>query len=159
MIDDKSIAEFLRRSYFAADGLWFVAVEEGFSYEDALRLDEKVWEILPRIQARKARELLGIEGDSLADLERGLALKFEAEGYVTRAVESSPDRLEIAVTECPWFAIMKKAGRESRAGEICDRICTRDFAGWAARFSEEFRLSIEGKLPDGETACVLVFGR
>ncbi|MCL6630296.1 MAG: DUF6125 family protein, partial [Armatimonadetes bacterium] len=90
MIDDKAIIQYLRRSYFAADGLWFTKLEEEHSYDDALRIDELVWEVLPKIQARKAKELLNIECGSLPDLLRALELKFVAERYKYQTIELTP---------------------------------------------------------------------
>ena len=159
MFDDKAIIEFLRKSYFAADGLWFVRIEAEHSFEEAMRLDEQVWETLPKIQARKARELLRIEGGTLADLALGLWLKFAAEGYDHRVVERTPDILRINISECPWLRILEKAGRTSKAAELCDRICTRDFSTWAAQFSPGINFSLERKLSEGPPACELLFTR
>lgn len=158
-IEDKAIIEFLRRSYTAADGLWFVQVENKYSYEEALDVDEKVWEILPKIQARKSRELLGIEGHSLQDLEQCLELKFISEGYGHSTTESTESSLQIQIHECPWLALLKKAGRLSLASEICDRVCLRDFAGWAGQFSDEIKFSLGEKMPDGAPVCELHFVR
>jgi len=157
MFDDKAIIEFLRDSYFAADGLWFVRIEDEHSFEEAMRLDEQVWDILPKIQARKARELLKIEGGTLADLALGLWLKFTAEGYDHRVVERTSNVLRISIRECPWLNILKEARRMSRAAEICDRICTRDFSTWAAQFSPGINFSLERKLSEGAPACELLF--
>jgi hypothetical protein len=159
MLDDKAIIEFLRRSYFAVDGLWFIRLEEEHSYEEALRLDEQVWEILPKIQARKARELLKIEGGSLADLAVGLWLKFAAEGYEHRVIERTPNVLRIHILACPWLEILRKAGRASRAAAICDRICTRDFSIWAAEFSKGIAFSLRAKMSAGDPVCELSFTR
>ncbi len=65
--EDKALIEYLRRSYTAVDGLWFVMVEEAYGFQQALELDEQVWEILPKIQARQARQVLGITGNSCDD--------------------------------------------------------------------------------------------
>ena len=84
MNKDQVLVEYLRRSYTAADGLWFMIVEEAHDFEHALALDEKVWQILPKIQVRKAREVLGITGNSLADLTACFSLKLRADGHLFR---------------------------------------------------------------------------
>ena len=157
--DDKAVIEFLRRSYFAVDGLWFLRAEEACGYKDALRLDEEVWEVMPKVQARKARELLGIQGGSLADLALGLRLRFAAEGCEHRVVERTDDILKIDLPACPWLAGLRKSGRESIAPDICERICTRDYAGWAAEFSKDIEFHFEGNLSEGAPACRFVFTR
>ena len=53
--------EFLRRSFFTVDGLWFVNLEKDLGFDEALDLDRRVWESMAKVQARKARELCGGE--------------------------------------------------------------------------------------------------
>ena len=62
---DAQIADFLRRSYFVVDGLWFVKTEEKRGFDEAMQLDEAVWEIMSKVQARKAKSLLAIKNGSL----------------------------------------------------------------------------------------------
>lgn len=157
--DDKAVIEFLRRSYFALDGLWFLRAEEELSYAQALRMDERVWEIMPKIQARKARELLKISGGSLAELALALWLKFAAEGSEHRVVERTQDVLRIDLLNCPWLAGLQKSGRKHTACDICERICARDYSTWAAEFSENIEFHFEAKLSEGAPACRLVFTR
>ena len=159
VFDEKAVIEYLRRSYFAVDGLWFVKTEELFSRDDALRLDEQVWQILAKIQARKAKELLKIEGGSLADLALALWLKFAAEGYEYRVAERTSRILRIHVHVCPWLEVLKKAGRMSGAAEICDRICGREGVIWAREFSPDIEFCLETKMPDGAPVCNLLFTR
>ena len=49
---DREKAEYYHRCYKAVDGLWFVKTEERFDFTTALDLDNKVWQVMPRIQAR-----------------------------------------------------------------------------------------------------------
>ena len=89
-MDQTILTDYLRRSYFAVDGLWFSMVEKETSFEEALALDEQVWAVLAKIQARKAKELLHIEGGSIADLLKGLEVKLEAEEYGYTVEEKGP---------------------------------------------------------------------
>ena len=45
----EQVVEYLRRSYQAVDGLWFMKVEEALGFEAALEADRRVWEILAKI--------------------------------------------------------------------------------------------------------------
>jgi len=62
----KQIAAYFHRSYAAADGLWFMKVEEKCGFETALEIDDQVWKVLPKIQARMLKSMLlldeGMEG-------------------------------------------------------------------------------------------------
>ena len=54
-LTEEQKTEYFRRSYTAVDGLWFMKVEERMGFEQALQIDEAVWRILPKIQARALR--------------------------------------------------------------------------------------------------------
>ncbi len=51
-LTDKEISEYLHRCYTAADGLWFVKVEEKYGFDSALDIDKEVWKVIPKIQSR-----------------------------------------------------------------------------------------------------------
>jgi hypothetical protein len=159
VFDERAVIEYLRRSYIAVDGLWFVKAEELLSSEEAMILDEQVWQIMPKIQARKAKELLKIEGGSLRDLALALWLKFAAEGYEHRVAERTPHILRIHVHVCPWLEVLKKAGRMSTAADVCDRICAREGVIWAREFSPDIEFRLESKLSEGAPVCNLLFTR
>ena len=159
VFDEKAVIEYLRRSYMAVDGLWFVKAEEQFSRQDALALDEQVWRVLPKIQARKARELLKIKGGSLSDLALALWLKFAAEGYDYQVAERTSHILRIHIHACPWLEILRKAGRMTTAAEVCDHVCAREGVIWAREFSPDIEFCLESKLPEGAPVCNLLFTR
>ena len=156
-ISSKEIVEMLRRSYFAVDGLWFVMIEEDDGFERAMELDERVWRVMPRIQARKARELLQIHGDTPEDLARCMALKFAAEGHSYEVTIANPERAEIVIHSCPWRELLESSQRTHLGAEIADRICALEAKTWAAEFSE----AIDGELAEaicrGDNRCRFVF--
>lgn len=131
---DGVIADFLRRSYAAVDGLWFMKVEELFGYEKAMDLDEVIWQIMPKIQARKARELRNITGNSILDFLRAIQMKLAAEGY-DYSLESVGGGFMLTVNVCPWYEIIKAKGRGHIMPDIAERICKKELQGWIAEFS------------------------
>jgi len=142
---EAQIADFLRRSYFVVDGLWFVKVEERHGFEEAMALDEAVWEVMSKIQARKARELLGIDENSVEALARAFRLKPAAEGH-DYEMSVSPREAVLTVRVCPWFEILKSSNRTHIAETIADRICRREFGGWAKEFGPGIEVEFEGRL-------------
>jgi hypothetical protein len=156
LLDDRTISEYLRRSYFAVDGLWFMKVEETLGFDEALCLDVEVWRILGKIQARKARELLGIEGGTIADLVAALQLKWAAEEYASRIVSQTPNRIEIEITACPWIDLLRKSGREELAARVADAICNTEYAAWAREFDPGITIALPNRICDGCRACRLV---
>jgi len=156
--DDATLVEMLRRSYLACDGLWFVKAEERYGLAAAFDLDDAVWEVMPKLQARKARELLGVEGDSLADLARCYALKFTAEGYEITITERDAG-MEIAVTSCPWRAALQRAERAHLGPDIARRICTTEGLGWAREFGDDISFELAASMCAGAKACRFLFRR
>lgn len=156
MFDDRTICEYLRRSYFAADGLWFMKVEERLGFEEALRLDVAVWRILAKIQARKARELLRIEGHTLADLVAALRLKFAVEQQDYRVLSERPGRVEIEIAACPWIELLRKSGREELAARVADAICPTDLGAWAREFDPAIAVTLPQRMCSGDPVCRLI---
>ncbi len=156
-IDSEKIVEMLRRSYFAVDGLWFVMIEEDDGFERAMELDQRVWRVMPKIQARKARELLKVESDSPAELVRCMELKFTSEGHDYQVTMANLKRAEIVISNCPWRELLVSSDRAHLGPEIADRICALEAATWAAEFSEQ----IEGELAEaicrGDERCRFTF--
>ncbi len=149
---DGAIAEFLRRSYAAVDGLWFMKIEELYGYEKAMDLDEIVWQIMPKIQARKARELMGITGNSVTDLLRAVQMKLQAEGY-DYSIGQNEKGITLTVRECPWFEIIKAKGRTKIMPDIAERICKKELQGWAAEFSSGIKFNVCERLCDEGGNC------
>ena len=61
-LTEEQKTEYFRRSYTAADGLWFMMVEERLGFEQALQIDEAVWKVLPKIQARTMKGMMHLAG-------------------------------------------------------------------------------------------------
>jgi len=109
--DIKVKSQYFKRSYFALDGLWFMMVEKYFSLEDALKIDEEVWKILPKIQAREVRRLLNLKENTLQNFIQALEVKFEVEDYQYQKKITGP-RLCFLIKKCLWYEIIKKSRRE-----------------------------------------------
>ncbi|OYT55116.1 MAG: hypothetical protein B6U72_00510 [Candidatus Altiarchaeales archaeon ex4484_2] len=135
------LKEYFKKSYFAVDGLWFMKVEE---FEKALEIDESVWGIQPRIQARRVRELLSIRGEGIKPLFSALRLKLEAEDYSYRM---DPEKGILEIKECPWIRLLEKSERGHLNEGV---ICSSEFSAWGREFNVEgFRLDSRGCLEGG----------
>ena len=158
---DAQIADFLRRSYFVVDGMWFIKTEEKRGFDEAMELDAAVWDVISKVQARKARDVLGITGTSVQDLARAFELKLACEGH-DYEIEATDNEARITIGMCPWYEMLKSSGRTDIARVIAERICAREFAGWIREFSPDIDFAIEGRLCVPEDACeqcTLVFYR
>lgn len=155
--DQSSVVEFLRRSYFVVDGLWFVKTEQAHGFEHAMDVDEAVWEVMAKVQARKAKALLGIEQGDLSDLFRAFQLKLTAEGHEFDA-EIADGEARLIIRRCPWFDILRSSNRTHIAEVIADRICAREYAGWTQEFKSGIDIEFEHRLcVENCDTCSIVF--
>ncbi|MGD0113443.1 MAG: DUF6125 family protein [Armatimonadota bacterium] len=156
--DPKLLVEYLRRSYHAVDGLWFVTTEEEHGFDHALDIDRRVWSVVAKIQARKARELLGADTNSPDDLARCFTLKLTADGHIFRA-EIHRDEVRFLVTQCPWLELLRKSGRQHLAARISQTICPTEGNAWATEFGGEYDFRIPAMSCSGDSRCSLTFVR
>ncbi len=156
-IKQEILVEYLRRSYFAADGLWFMMLEEEFSFNKALELDVKVWQVLPKIQARKVKELLGIAGIGIGDFTKAITVKLEAEEYDYEIRQLGDEHLQVAVKDCPWLNILKKAKREHLAPQVSDAICLLELQVWLNEFGDNLAFDMKCRKCCGDSICIMDF--
>jgi len=156
-LTDKQIAEYMFRSYAAVDGLWFVKLEEKAGFDTALDIDEAVWKIMPKIQARKLRSMANIP-DGLDGLFEAYTTKITLEGFEFET-RRELNAFEIIVSKCPWYEIMVKSNRGHVAEKIGDRICNAEYGGWATEFGSDLGFELRSRICRGQAQCRLRFFR
>ena len=156
-LTDKQTAEYYKRSYTAVDGLWFMKVEAIYGFDTALDIDDEVWKVMPKIQARKLRSM-GCSTEGLDGLQQCLTTKLTLDGFGFEAEQSSDMKsLKITLNECPWHEIMIKAGREHLSGPVGTRICTSEYQVWAAEFGDQIEFELAAQICEGQECCILLF--
>lgn len=60
------------RDLWAVDGLYFLGIEEQFGTEAATEIDRKVWEAMGKIEARRLKEFLGLNGSDIPSMLKAL---------------------------------------------------------------------------------------
>jgi len=60
------------RDLWAVDGLYFLGIEEQFGTEAATEIDRKVWEAMGKIEARRLKEFLGLNGSDIPSMIKAL---------------------------------------------------------------------------------------
>ncbi len=154
--DAETVADFLRRSCHAVDGLWFMKVEEVLGFDQALELDRRVWGVMAKIQARKARELLSATGNTPEELARCFALKLTAEGH-TFTVDANAEGVRVHITRCPWMELLRKSDRQHLAQKISSVICSTEGATWCAEFGGGYEFEIPSGSCPASGPCEMVF--
>jgi hypothetical protein len=158
-LTDSQKAEYFRRSYIAADGLWFMKVEERYGFLEALQLDEAVWRILPKIQSRTIKSMMALE-PGLDGLQNAIHLRLDLEGFIF-ALERYENGFNVFVSKCPWHNLMIGSGREIFSQKVCDLICSTENSVWSEEFSEagnaKIRFKKENTISKGASRCELCF--
>jgi hypothetical protein len=158
-LTDRQIAEYFRRSFTTADGLWFIKVEESLGFDKALDLDDAVWKILPKIQARMLKTM-GNLGDGLDALRECVTTRLTLDGF-TFEVEDDPagNSLQVRVTDCPWHNLMVKSGREHLSGKVGSRICATEYQVLAAEFGPGISFALGDQICHRGGKCRFTFTR
>ena len=154
-MDPQVLSEYFKKCFLAVDGLWFLMLEKTDSFEKALEVDSMVWEILPKIQARKIKELFKMEGDNAEYLVKAIEFKLAAEDFVSELQWEDP-RIEITIKRCPWLDLLRKSSREHLAKKISDVICTIEYHVFAREFVNSLDFNIVSRRCCGDRVCTFV---
>jgi hypothetical protein len=155
-ITDKQMAEYFHMSYTAADGLWFMKVEETHGFDTALEIDHQVWKVLPKIQARMLKSMLNLD-NGIKGLYEGISTRLDLEGFEFQA-ENYDEGFRIIIKKCPWHELMTKSGRGHLSEKVNVLICGTENSVWASEFGDII-FEPEAQICKGSTGCILRFGR
>jgi len=150
------IAEYFHRSYTAVDGLWFMKVEEKCGFDAALDIDNEVWKVFPKMQARLLKSL-GKTGEGIDALFECLTTKLTLEGFKFKAEKKDSHSFKIAINVCPWHNLMVKSGREKLSGKVGTLICNTEYSAWASEFGQNIRFELGEQICQGSQSCILHF--
>lgn len=156
-LSDKQIADFYHRSYTTVDGLWFMKVEEKHGFDTALEIDDEVWKVVPKMQARMLKSM-GAKGDGMEALFECLETKLTLDGFKfnsERTIDNGGFRL--IIERCPWHDLMVRSGREHISGQVGNVICNTEYSVWASQFSADIRFELQRQLCKGFETCEMQF--
>jgi hypothetical protein len=150
---------YFQRCFTAVDGLWFMKLEERLGFDAALDVDDAVWNVLPKIQARAVRSMLSAPKGALA-MRCCFSAKLKAEGFAFSVDSDGDSSFSFCVTSCPWHETMIRSGRSELSGKVGARICSSEYSIWAREFStEEERMELEflERICKGAERCRIAF--
>ena len=156
-LNDRQIAEYLHRSYTSVDGLWFLKVEEKYGFDSALEIDNEVWKVFAKIQARTLKAVGKMEKGMEALLEC-FTTKLNIDGFKFKAEKTANGNgFRLIISKCPWHDLMVKAGRESLSEKVGNRICNTEYSAWAAEFDDNIRFELQSQICKGDEFCIIQF--
>ena len=158
MNDDQKI-QYLKRSYSAVDGLWFMKTEESYGFDKALAIDNEVWKVMPKIQARFFKSIYGLD-KGIEALQSCFTEKLLMDGFIFQTeTDKQNHSFRVTITKCPWNDLMVESGRGHLAQEVGSRICNTEYSGWAHEFGENISFGIQCQICSGSKFCVLEFSQ
>jgi len=156
-LSDRQIAEFWHRSYASADGLWFIKVEEKYGFDAALDIDDEVWDVLPKIQARMLKSMVGVD-KGIDALFECLTTRLSLEGFAFKAERAGDGgSFKIVISKCPWHDLIVKSGREELSGKVGTLICNTENSVWASEFGDDILFELGNQICKGSASCILKF--
>lgn len=131
--------------WFAHDGQWFLKVKDRFGLETAMELNELAVHAMGKIEARRVRELTGIDevNDCLGFarfFQTFAALRGIPAGEHSPIVSVNPDQIELAFSRCGIAEMAMAAKMETMgAGNFpgC-RGFRRRIHGWGLALSSRY---------------------
>jgi hypothetical protein len=132
-------------------------VEERCGFETALEVDNAVWQVFPKIQVRKLKELTKL-GNGIEALRECLTTKLSLEGHSYK-LEDLDDRgdFQIIIDQCPWHDIMVDSGREELSPRVGSAICPTEYSVWVSEFGDDIRWEQLCRLCEGSQTCIIQF--
>ena len=124
------------RNLWTVDGLYFLGIEEAFGTKAAVDIDQKVWEVMGKLEARRLRELLGVESGGLAAMLGGLRLTSWALDLEHKEVAAGKGRAIFRNRSCR----VQNARLKKGLGEFP---CREVRLGYLRSFAREFDPGIE----------------
>jgi hypothetical protein len=130
-------------------------VEEKRGFDEALDVDNEVWKIMPKIQARMIKSFLGLETGPAALFE-GVVTKLELDGFKFNA-KKTENGFRITINDCPWHNLMIKSGREHLAEAVGETVCTTEYGVWVSELAQDMKFELKSKKCKNKKHCVLEF--
>jgi hypothetical protein len=156
-LNDKQVIEYFKKSYTSVDGLWFMKSEEKSDFDSALQIDARVWEVMPKIQARMLKPLSNSD-NQLKNLMECLTTKLALEDFLFK-VEDNTDsgNFVVVIDSCPWHNLTLKSKRENLSAEIGSLVCKNEYGVWAKEFGNDIIFQLDGQICAGAEKCILRF--
>ena len=156
-LTEKQIAEFHHRCYAAVDGLWFMKVEQEYGFDSALEIDNEVWKVMPKIQARMLKSMGKME-NGIEALCACFTTKLALDGFRFKTEKAEDGRaFRVIISNCPWYDLIVKSNREHFSEKVGTRICNTEYSAWASEFGDNLHCEIQEQICKGSECCIIKF--
>jgi hypothetical protein len=126
------------RNLWAVDGLYFLGIEERHGTESATDIDGNVWAVMGKIEARRLKEILRIDGRDIPAMIEALRHSSWSLDLENKDVAVAADTAIFRNTNCRVQQTRIKKG-------LSEFPCKRVRLGYLKSFAREFNPDIEVK--------------
>ena len=100
----KGYVETLSKNILTIDGYYFLAIEKRYGIKEAIEIDKEAWELYAVTEAKRIKELLGIEHGTLEELQHAIQLvAFAPVSGMETLIKDG--KLIVSITKCrPQYA-------------------------------------------------------
>ena len=135
---------FMLRQYRLVDGLWFLGVEDQFGLDEAVKINEKVWEDIGSRSAKEIKSRFYIKGGGIRAVIEALSY-FPWTIITGYEIEESRDTATIRVPKCPPQEARLRSGREVFP---CKVMHQKEFQSFAKEVDETIQVECLFAPPD-----------
>ena len=133
------------KNWLAMDGVWFQSVESRLGMDEAMKHDAAIWQRFTRIEARRAKDFLGLPDRSgLEGLEKALNLRM----YANMCADSA--RMEDGALIYTLYDCRVQHARTSKGMPMhpCKSIGEIEYSGFAEVIDDRIRCECISCFPD-----------
>jgi hypothetical protein len=123
------------RNLWAADGLYFLGIEERYGTEVATQIDANVWAVMGKIEARKLKEFLGITGTDIPSMMKALE-------YTTWALDLEDKEIEVTKNHALIRNVRCRVQDTRKQKGLTEFGCKPVRLGFLKAFAKEFNPDI-----------------
>lgn len=125
------------RSLITVDGLWFLAVEEAYGLDTAIKLDTRVWEMFMPIHTRRLAKIYGLPDKGITALIKVIEADPVWTPFKPVILKSTDKEGLFRFTDCPP---QRARIREGRGEFPCKPVGIACFESALATFAPEAKL-------------------
>lgn len=100
------------RNLWTVDGLYFLGIEDTYGTDVATKIDQHVWEVMGKIEARKLKEFLQIKGTDLSSMIHALQFSSWALDLEDKEINLEKNKAIIRNIKCRVQTTRKIKGLE-----------------------------------------------
>lgn len=126
------------RDMWAVDGLYYLGIEEKFGTKQATEIDQFVWEVMGKIEARKIKKLFDMNGTDIKSMMTGLQYSGWALDLEDKEIELFENKAILRNVKCRVQNTRKSKG-------LVEFGCKPVRWGFLKAFAKEFNPNIEVK--------------